>query len=197
MAFCLTKDQENKLRDAFVDGKLDPFKLAEMSSAERRTKLEQFIDPENAENVNSLFESKLLLKNQVIGFQTWAKSLVGVKQKIKRDLLTKIDRLSEIGVLNPADLKSFSEDLARTRLGFAMTFEDAKAINDLSVERVEAKDIWEKKFNSNENWVSDPLGTRKEWITDLVGLDYGLKQVALENYVTELKLQAERERVIS
>ena len=65
MAFCLTIDQENKLKEAFVSGKLDPFKLSEMTSEQRRSTIEKFIDAENAANVNSLFESKLLLKNQV------------------------------------------------------------------------------------------------------------------------------------
>jgi len=132
MAFCLTKDQENKLRDAFVSKKLNPFKLGKMSSEQRRAKLEQFIDPENAANVNSLFESKLLLKNQITGFKTWARNLVGVKPKVKRDLLTKINRLSEIGVLDPKELQSFKEDLVRTRLGINLTFEEAKTVNDLS-----------------------------------------------------------------
>jgi hypothetical protein len=79
MAFCLTRDQENNLRSAFVSGKLDPFKLEKLPSSEaRRAVLEKFVDPENAANINSLFESKLLLKNQITGYKTWVKSLIGV-----------------------------------------------------------------------------------------------------------------------
>ncbi len=194
--FCLTKDQENNLRDAFVSGKLGPFKLSQMPSSEvRRAKLEEFIDVENAANVNSLFESKLLLKNQIIGFQTWVKSLIGVTPKIKRDLLTKIDRLNEIGVLNPADLKAFQEDLVRTRLGFGVTFEEAKTINELSAQRVESKEIWEEKIKENPEWADDPYATRKEWRNDSKRFDYGLKQVALENFVNDLRTDARNKRV--
>ena len=195
MAFCLTIDQENKLKEAFVSGKLDPFKLSEMSSEQRRVALEKFIDAENAANVNSLFESKLLLKNQVQGFKTWAKSLVGLKPKIKRDLLTKIERLNEIGVLDPADLKSFKEDLARTRLGFGVTFEEAKVINELSAKRVESKEAWEAKLKENPEWETDPYASTKEWKNDQARIDYGLKQVALENYVNDLRVQAKSKGV--
>jgi hypothetical protein len=133
MAFCLTRDQENNLRSAFVSGKLDPFKLEKLPSSEaRRAVLEKFVDPENAANINSLFESKLLLKNQITGYKTWVKSLIGVKPKIKRDLLTKIDRLKELSLLNPIEIKSFNEDLIRTRLGVNLTFEEAKKINNLA-----------------------------------------------------------------
>jgi len=122
-----------------------------------------------------LFESKLLLKNQVQGFKTWAKSLVGLKPKIKRDLLTKIERLNEIGVLDPADLKSFKEDLARTRLGFGVTFEEAKVINELSAERVESREAWEAKLKENPEWETDPYASTKEWKNDQARIDYGLK----------------------
>jgi len=195
MAFCLTIDQENKLKEALVSGKLDPFKLSEMTSEQRRSTIEKFIDAENAANVNSLFESKLLLKNQVQGFKTWAKSLVGLKPKIKRDLLTKIERLNEIGVLDPADLKSFKEDLARTRLGFGVTFEEAKVINELSAKRVESKEAWEAKLKENPEWETDPYKTTKEWKNDQTRIDYGLKQVALENYVNDLRVQAKSKGV--
>ena len=195
MAFCLTIDQENKLKEALVSGKLDPFKLSEMTSEQRRSTIEKFIDAENAANVNSLFESKLLLKNQVQGFKTWAKSLVGLKPKIKRDLLTKIERLNEIGVLDPADLKSFKEDLARTRLGFGVTFEEAKVINELSAKRVESKEAWEAKLKENPEWETDPYASTKEWKNDQARIDYGLKQVALENYVNDLRVQAKSKGV--
>ena len=195
MAFCLTRDQENKLRDAFVSKKLDPFKLSEMTSEQRRATLEKFIDTENAANVNSLFESKLLLKNQVQGFKTWAKSLIGLKPRIKRDLLTKIERLNEIGVLDPTDLKAFKEDLARTRLGFGVTFEEAKVINELSAERVESKEAWEAKMKENPKWVNDPYATTKKWKNDPKRIEYGLKNVALESYVDDLKLAAKSGKV--
>lgn len=195
MAWCLTKDQESKFRTALVSKKIDPFKLAEMTSEQRRSTFEKYVDAENATQINSLFESKLLLKNQVTGFKNWAKRVVGMKPAAKRDLLSKINRLNDLGVLSPKEMNSFMEDLAKTRLGFGVTFEEAKTINELSSERVNAKEKWEAKVKDNPEWESDPHKTRSQWIKDPVRLEYGLKQVALENYVNDLKLEAKRKRV--
>jgi hypothetical protein len=195
MAWCLTKDQESKFRNALVSGEIDPFKLAEMSSGERKALFEKHVDGENAININSLFESKLLLKNQQQGFKSWAKRALGMSPKVSRDLLSKIERLDEIGVLEPKDLKSFKEDLARTRLGFGITFEEAKTINELSEARVESKEMWEAEVEKHPEWQKDSLGTRDEWKDNQARLDYGLKQVVMENYVNDLKLDAVNRKV--
>jgi hypothetical protein len=115
--------------------------------------------------------------------------------KVSRDLLSKIERLDEIGVLEPKDLKSFKEDLARTRLGFGITFEEAKTINELSEARVESKEMWEAEVEKHPEWQKDSLGTRDEWKDNQARLDYGLKQVVMENYVNDLKLDAVNRKV--
>ena len=73
MAWCLTRDQEAKFRQALINKKIDPFKIADMTSEQRRSLFEQYVDSENAIKINSLYESKLLLKNQVAGFRAWAR----------------------------------------------------------------------------------------------------------------------------
>lgn len=190
MAWCLTRDQEARFRQALLNKEIDPFKLAEMTSEQRRTLFEKYVDPENAIQINSLYESKLLLKNQVAGFKTWAKRTLGLSPQAKRDLLTKIERLDK--VLDPQDLQSFKEDLIRTRLGINITFEEAKNINKLSEERVKARDIWQAKINKNISWNDNPQATREEWINDNDRIKYGITQVALENYVNDLKLEARK-----
>jgi len=195
MAWCLTEPQEAKFRAALVSGKIDPFKLADMSSEERRVLFEKYVDGENAININSLYESKLLLKNQQQGFETWAKRAIGMAPKVKRDLLSKIERLDEIGVLEPKTLKAFKEDLARTRLGFGITFAEAKTINELSEARVEAKDKWETELEEHPEWKENPQETRNEWKGNQARLDYGIKQVVLENYVNDVKLEAINQKV--
>jgi hypothetical protein len=192
LAWCLTKDQGAKFKKALLDKKIDPFKLAEMTSEQRRALFEKYVDPENAVNINSLYESKLLLKNQVTGFKTWAKRALGMKPQVKRDLLTKIERLNEIGVLDPKELQSFKEDLVKTRLGLNISFEEAKTINKLSEERVKARDNWQAKVNQNIAWNDNPNATRKEWMSDKDRIKYGITQVALENYVNDLKLEARK-----
>jgi hypothetical protein len=188
----LTVDQEARFRKALLDKKIDPFKLADMTSEQRRSLFEQYVDPENATQINSLYESKLLLKNQVTGFKTWAKRALGMKPQVKQDLLTKIERLDEIGVLDPKDLQAFKEDLIRTRLGLNITFEEAKTINKLSEERVKARDAWQAKVNENIAWNDDAHATRKEWINDNDRIKHGVTQAILEKYVNDLKLEARK-----
>ncbi len=192
MAWCLTKPQEEAFRKALVDKKVDPFKLMDMTSEQRRTLFEKFVTPNNAKNINALYESKLLLKNQVTGFKTWVKRVVGLKPQVKRDLVSKIDRLNELGVLEPADLRAFKEDLVRSRLGLNITVEEAQDISNLSQKREADKVKWEKQLEENPEWVENPHETRKQWVGSKTRLEYGLSQVELENYINDLKLEARK-----
>ncbi len=88
MAWCLIKSQVEKFRQALKSGELNPGKLQEMTSEERRGYLAKFVGPENAMEVNALFESKLLLQNQKAGMISWAKKISGITPKTKMDLLS-------------------------------------------------------------------------------------------------------------
>ncbi len=187
MAWCLTKLQQDKFKKALTDGTIDPFKMADMSSEQRRTVFETITDTENAIKINSLYESKLDLKFKEQGFITWAKRAVGLNPEVRRDISARIDRLRELGVLDPKTLKSFKEDLARTRLGFSISFEQAKTINDMSQEVAEPKKTWIEVINKNPKWSEDSDSARKERWADPRGMKYGLKARALENYVNGIK----------
>lgn len=193
MAWCLTIQEANKLRDAFKEGKINPEELAKMSSGERRAFFQKFTSEQNAIKINSLFESKLLLKNQQQGMVTWAKRTLGMNKQTQRDLMTRIERLSEQDILTSQTLQTFKEDLVRTRLGLNVSFEEAQAINDLAQKRIEARSEWEKVINENPHW-ADAHNTRKEWINNSKRIEYGLTQVALEKYVNDIKVESRRIR---
>lgn len=116
---------------ALKDGRINPADLADMTSAERRTFLEGIVGAENAEDVNALFESKLLQKDVKRGLVTWAKTVGGVSEPTRKDLLAKISRMPE-GLLNPVEERAFLADLAASKLGVAVTAEEAQQIFDLS-----------------------------------------------------------------
>lgn len=192
MAWCLIKSEEQAFRKALLDKKIDPFKIADWSSEQRRTLFEKYVSVNNAKNINALYESKLLLKNQITGFKTWVKRTAGLKVQIKRDIITKIERLNELGLLNPPELKAFKEDLVRSRLGLDISIDEAQDLNKLSEKRTESKEVWEKELNKNPEWSTKPHETRGEWINNKTRLEYGLDQVAIENYVSDLKLEARK-----
>lgn len=151
------------------NGTINPAKLADMSSADRNKFFEQFVGKPNAQGVNSLFESKLLLKNQNQGFLLWAKKVAGLKPELRKDLISKISRLDK--VLDPVDKKVFLHDLASTKLGVNVTQDEAKTIADLSKSVESARSMMEAG------------GDR---------IAFGRAKVNLSNYVNNLKVSADK-----
>lgn len=128
MAFCLPSEFTDKFLNALKDGTIDPAKLADMSSAERREMLGKIVGDDNAKDVNALLESKLLLKNQQAGLVTWAKQVAGITEPQRRDFISRIEKLDR--VLNPADEKAFLSDLAAQKLGATVTADEARTISE-------------------------------------------------------------------
>jgi hypothetical protein len=168
MAVCLPQLNAKELLRSLREGKIIPERLMEMSSEERRTFFSNIVG-ENAKDVNALFESKLLLKDQKRGLVTWAKQLTGIKESIRTDLLSKIERLNII--LDAKDQKAFYEDLASKRLNADVTFEEAKKIVDGTKEISAAKDAIPD---------NSPVASKER-------LNYGIKFVLFQDYIKELK----------
>ena len=118
--FCLPKESAKDFIAALRGGKIVPEKLMDMSSAERRTFFEGLVGKENALDVNTLFEAKLLLKDQKRGLVAWAKQVSGIKEATRKDILTKIEKMEK--VLSPESERAFLKDLTEKRLGTEVTF---------------------------------------------------------------------------
>lgn len=174
MAFCLLNQDANRFLDAIKSGELDPIKLAELTSAERRAQLGKIVGEENAFDVNALFESKLLLKNQQQGMINWIEKTANLKPQVKKDLLTKIQKLEK--VLDPVDKENFLADLSEQRLGVKVTPEEAKQLVDFS------KNIETAKSAITEN---SPIASRER-------LEYGLQKQLFAQYVEQLKTAGEK-----
>lgn len=163
---CLPKVLVEKFKQGLKEGKLNPEDLSKFTTSEERAKyLAKFVGEENAKAVNALFESKLLLKDQNAAMINWVKSVAGMKEPIKRELIDKINKLGK--VLTPAEQEVFFQDLASQRLGTEITREQAITISKLAKEFQAAK--------------ADPNS----------GLKYGSTEVALNNYVNDIRLKNE------
>lgn len=163
---CLPKEMTKKFLQSLKNGEIDPAKLSEMTSEERRSFFEGIVGKNDAQAVNALFESKLLLKNQQQGMINWAKAVGGMKETVRRDIIAKIERLDR--VLGEKEQDAFLKDLASTRLGTEVSFEEAQKIAELSRTLAEAS----KNVDSGET----------------ARLEYGKAKVDLMNYVNDLKL---------
>ena len=173
MSWCLTKDVSLKFKKALKDGEINPVKLAAMESITRRMFLSDYVGEENAKQINALFEGKLLLKNQQRGMISWAKKVTGMTPQVKRDIISRIERLQT--VLSPKEEQQFLQDLASTRLKIDVTQEEAKVISDLS------KKIQETRTLAKEDFT---------FPTEIDRLNYGMAKVNLENTINELKIQS-------
>lgn len=141
--------------------------LADMTSKERNQFFQGFLTKEQATATNALFESKTLLKNQQKGMITWAKTVSGLKEPARRELIDKINKLDT--VLTPENQEKFLADLAGQRLGVGVTAEEAAKIAELAA-----------KVNKTKAAI-ETGGDR---------MDYGRAKVALNNYVNDLKQEA-------
>jgi hypothetical protein len=165
--FCLLPQQADELARRINEGGLDVAALTRMSSADRHAAFADVVGDANAQHVNAAFESKLLLKNQQKGLETWIRQATEMKPDVKRDLLARVGRMDR--VLQPED--GFLADLAKQRLGFGVTQEEAGRIAELAKAASDAKAAMEKG------------GDR---------MDYGRAKVEFGNYVSALKNDVKR-----
>lgn len=172
--FCLLP----KIADQFIakikSGDLDPAKLADMSSKERRDVFESVVGKENATQVNQLFESKLLLKNQQQGIINWAKQVAGLKPEALKDITSRVNRMTEL--LNPTEEKAFLKDLAAHKLGTTVTMGEAAKISELAKETADKKEAIDRGSADGSN----------------SRLDYGRSLVELQDYTSDLKNDAKK-----
>ncbi len=166
--FCLSKELTKPFLQALKDGTLDPQKLAEATSAERHTAFAKIIGEGDAREVNALFESKLLLKNQQAGIINWAKSVGGIKPEVMRDLVSRISKMDK--VLNAADQHSFLSDLAAKKLGTEVTHDEARVITQTS----------KVAQNAREALAKDPLNPEKQ-------ISYGRAFMTLRDTIDSMK----------
>lgn len=165
--FCLNRNLTKLFLEKLRSGGIEPGRLASMSSAERRAFFSEFLGESNGVAVNTLFESKLLLKDQQRGMISWAKQVTGLKPEARRDIIARVNKMTE--VLNPKDQQAFLEDLARHRLGMTVTLEEAGTISSLAQKVRSAREKLEQG------------GDRME---------YGRARVEFANYVNDLKASA-------
>lgn len=167
---CLPPALVNKFTDALRTGKIVPEKLGKMTSDERRAYFKDIVGEGNAKAVNSLFESKMLLKNQKFAYTNWAKKVAGLTPEVKRDLITRISKLDH--VLNPAEERGFLKDLASTKLGLDVTHSEASNIAALS---------------SNLKTAAESKATDGTFKSLEQRMAYGKAHYDLANYVQGLK----------
>jgi hypothetical protein len=167
--WCLTKTAEENIMKALrADG--NPQKMVDRGTEGRLEWFTKHVGAENAKQLNYLFESKMLLKSQQRGFQSFVKFMGGSKE-IKRDFLTKVGRVEK--ALSNTEVDQFLETYVSRRLGITVTEAEYQTITDLSKELGDLKQSFDME---SETWKSDRDQAK-----------FGATQVVLNNYVENLK----------
>lgn len=165
VAYCLPPAFASRFLKALRDGTIEPVKLIDMTSKERADFFSKIVGDENAHEVNALFESKMLLKDQQQGMVSWAKKLAGISEPIRRDLINKINKLDR--VLNPDEEKDFLADLAATKLGTTVTYEEAQKITDLA----------QKATAERDRPTANGAGVSNEYLNAAAALEHYVKSL--------------------
>lgn len=168
MAFCLPQKMAEKFIEALKSGDIDPGKLSGMTSAERHSFFSKLVGEGDARDVNALFESKLLLKNQRAGLARWAKQIAGITEPARRDLLSSIERMDKI--LQPGGEDTYLADLASKKLGASVTLDESNKITELAQKASLARDA---------------MKDTGAWSTERT--TYGRSFMDLQDYVESLK----------
>ena len=179
MAYCLPRNEAQKIKDAIVSGKLNPDKLNNMSSANRRAFLTDLVGELNAKQVNLLFERKLLLKNQERAMSDWAREITGMSKEAKEATLKKIRqtyadkkrRLYEPQE-NEVFLNEIISDVYSKKLRTEVTLNEAQTITELGA------DVAKNHAKMNEDFT---------WDSKQDAVNFGASKVAFDNYVGGLK----------
>ena len=177
VAWCLPKHMANKFLQDLQSGKINPEKLMDMTSKQRREFFKDLVGEENSANVNRMFESKLLLKNQQQGIITWAQQMAGLRPEAKRDLLSRVDKMTE--VLNPKTEAAFLEDIVSFRLKTDVTPTEAKFLSKLATDAIEKKTIMESGERTYKRSKGGP--------TNRTEFEYGIARRKFQNYIDDLK----------
>jgi hypothetical protein len=177
--WCLPKKQAEEFLNRIKNGQVTLEKLYSLkSTADRRAFFEPLVGAENAKQLNTMFEQKLLLKDQERAMVNFVKEAVGLKEPIKRDMVEKIKKMDKL--LSADEAETFLADLIEKKLGFEVTIEEANTLAEYSQKIELAKEKWiaDKTFE-NQIEMGRRMVEMKEYIRSINPPNVGAKAVAL------------------
>lgn len=145
MAVCLLPEKVADFRQALKNKDLDIGKLMNMSSEERTATFKDYAG-DNAKDVNTMFEQKLVLKNRIAGLKNWAAKLGEVgkysesgKADVAKALADYRAKQTE-RIFSPQEDEAFLNDLADKATGTHISREVAGKVFDMAQKMDDLKD---------------------------------------------------------
>ena len=115
--FCLPFQQVQEFKKALKDKMVTIPELFNMDTQERTELFKKYVG-DNAKDVNTLFEEKLILKNQVKGIENWTAKITQSKRYSPEKIAELKQQLEDYKVqqkeriFNPKENQTFLNDLA-------------------------------------------------------------------------------------
>lgn len=180
--FCLLPEKVDEFKKALKKKEITIPQLLNMTSEDRITLLREYAG-DNAPQVNTMFEEKLVLKNRMLGIKNWASKLGEIgkyspegKAKLQK-AVSEYRAKQQERVFSPKENEQFLASLAEKQIGTEITEEEAKNIFDLAGKT----DKLRAKFDEKTG----------KWDSETDRLNYGASKVQYENYVSVLKGEGE------
>lgn len=168
MAFCIIKPLAEKLKQAAKRGEFNIQQLFEMTSEQRRNLFQFYTDLDTAKGINAGFERAMVSEHKS-ALKTWVKNTLNAKEKITKgkDLIDKIEDLSNDNLLDPDGRDGFLQDLVAEKLGATISEDEARKINELS-----------EKLQTEYDKGTDEFGLLQE--------GYWNSRLEMDNYLQEI-----------
>lgn len=184
--WCIPKHLVNDFLDRLKKGEITPDKMKAMSSEERRKYFSEFLGEANAIKVNTALEQKLILKNWKKGVVNWAKQNAGLTPEVRKDIISKVDKMETI--LNEKQQDAFLADLVAHRLGANVTMAEAANLSSLAKDAIQKRTKVEGLYKAKPNY-----DITKESPEDFATrMEYGAAKVEFDDYFNKLKDESER-----
>lgn len=182
---CLTLEAINDIQAAIKDANLSMQTLSNMNSKTRAEFFGKILGDDLGSRINEKFEQNLL-KIQKDSLTKWLNKQSQLSQPKRNDLMKKIERMDK--VITPKNSKPFLADIAKKRLGFAISQEDASTLLDASRNAIKTRESFLKKYPEFTNLT---LKEYKDFIQDNTKLR-DKQEVGMANLAFELAYQVTR-----
>lgn len=146
---CLTPDAIKDIQDTLAKDNISMQTLSNMDTKNRTDYFAKILGADLGMRVNEKFEQNML-KKQKDSLTKWLNKQSQLSEPRRKDLMKKISRMDKIIV--PKNSKPFLADIAKKRLGFSISQEDASILLDASRNAIKKREEFFKKYPEYSNF---------------------------------------------
>ena len=140
---CLTPDAIKEIQNTLAVDNMSMQTLSNLDSSERTKYFSKILGADLGLKINEKFEQNML-KKQKDSLTKWLNNQSQLSATKRNDLMKKISRMDKIIV--PKNSKPFLADIAKKRLGFSISQEDALILLDVSRNAIKKREEFFKKY---------------------------------------------------